>query len=370
MASETAIGVGILGTGVGIRTYLPAFRSLDGFKVVAIAGSSLERGKAFAQRHQIPEAMDFRAICTHPEIDLVCVGTPNPCHRVEAAAALEGGKHVLCEKPLAMNIEETRELIQLADARPSQLALVDYQLRFNPYLRKVRELIAQGAIGRPYYLRVHQQSIGFIDRDAPWSWNFDATRGGGVRLAMASHLIDLVNYWFGQEILTVSGGMDAVVLHRGDDRGKPVEVNTSASFSASMELRSGMVVHLFATAASCGRPGFAFDLYGEEGELHFDLVSKLTGSFLSRPGATEVIPVSGVTVGERANAVSFFAGSFVYFAEAIAKALGSADRSELWPAARFTDAIGVQLALDALRDAANTGRMQRLAGHERSGTLV
>ena len=75
-------------------------------------------------------------------------------------------------------------------------------------------------------------------------------------------------------------------------------------------------------------------------------------------------------MNERASAGSFFAGSFVYFAEAIAKGLDSADRIELEPAARFQDAIGVQLVLDALRDAANTGTMQRLTGRERSGTLV
>lgn len=113
MTGHHVIGVGILGTGVGIRTYLPAFQALSCLNVVAIAGSNMERGMAFAQAHGIPEAMDFRSICTHPNVDLVCVATPNPRHRIEAAAALEAGKHVLCEKPLAMNTQETRELIQL-----------------------------------------------------------------------------------------------------------------------------------------------------------------------------------------------------------------------------------------------------------------
>ena len=370
MTSHHVIGVGILGTGVGIRTYLPAFRALGCLNVVAIAGSNMERGRSFAQTHGIPEALDFRSICSHPDVDLVCVTTPNPRHCVEATAALEAGKHVLCEKPLAMNTQETRELIQLAEARPSQLALVNHQLRFNPYIRKVRDLIAQGAIGRPYYLRLHQQSTSFADRQASWTWNFDASQGGGVRLAMASHLIDLVHFWFSEGIQTVSGAMDPVVRQRRDDSGKTVEVKASGCFSASLELQSRMVVHLFATAASCGSPDFAFSLYGDEGELHFDLVSKLTGSFLSRAGAAEAIPVSGVTERERANRVSIFSGSFEYFAPVIAKAIGNGDWGELEPAAKFRDAEGVQVALDALRAAANRGVMERLAGHERSDNLT
>jgi predicted dehydrogenase len=314
--------------------------------------------------------MDFRSICRHPDVDLVCVATPNPHHRVEAAAALEAGKHVLCEKPLAMNIQETRELIQLAEGRPKQVALVNHQLRFNPYIRKVRDLIAHGAIGQPYYLRLHQQSTGFADRHARWTWSFDGSQGGGVRLAMASHLIDLVHFWFGERIHTVCGTMDPVVRQRRDHSGKTVDVKASGSFCASLELHSGMAVHLFATGASCGSSAFAFSLYGDEGELHFDLVSKLTGSFLSRAGVAEAIPVSGVTERERTNSVSIFSGSFEYFAAAIARAIGTGDWGELELAAKFRDADGVQVVLDALRVAANKGVMERLAGHERSDDLV
>lgn len=368
--NRDVIRVGIIGTGVGIRTHLPAFRVLKDAKVIALVGSNEQSAWAFAQKHGIERAMDYRSLCSLPEIDLVCVTSPTPFHRVEAAAALSAGKHVLCEKPLAMNVEETRELNEISLDRPAQLALVNHQLRFNPYLRKVKQLIADGAIGRPYYLRLHQQSTGFADRHAPWSWNFDSNQGGGVRLAMASHLIDLVFYWFGKKIETICGTMDPVVLERLTSDGTMTKVNASSFFSASLELKGGLSVHLSATAASCAIPGFDFSLYGDEGELYFNLVDKLTGAFLKRRGSVKVVPVDGVNAMERENRVSIFSGSFTYFAPEIVNSIRTGDLSGIEPAAKFSDAQDIQVALDTLARAANTGTMQRLSGQPRSDDMV
>jgi len=299
-----------------------------------------------------------------PEIDLVCVTSPNPYHRLQVEEAVIAGKHVLCEKPLGMNLQETVELIEIAGERPGQLSLINHQLRFNPYIKKVREMIASGAIGRPYYLRMHQQSTAFADRQAPWTWSFDSRQGGGVRLAIGSHEIDLVHYWFRGRVIAVQGAMDPVVRERRGPDGFVTAVRASGFFSASLELESGMSVHLSATAASCGSPAFDFSLYGEEGELHFDLTRKLRGAFLSSRGAVKPITVTGVTEGERENRVSIFGGSFAYFAPAIVKALESGDWGDLEPAARFVDAYEVQVVLDALAAAANEGTLHRFSVSE------
>jgi predicted dehydrogenase len=364
------IKVGIIGTGVGLRTHLPAFRELAGVDVVALAGSNIERAREFANAHGIKHATDARSLCSMPEIDLVCVASPNPYHCEQAGDALAAGKHVLCEKPLAMNLKETCGLITIAQERPNQLSLINHELRFNPYIIKVREMIANGAIGRPYYLRMHQQSTAFADREAPWTWSFDSHQGGGVRLAIGSHQVDLLHYWFRESAITVQGAMDPVVRERRGIDGVVTTVKASGFFSAALELESGMSVHLSATAASCGQPAFDFSLYGEEGELHFDLTSKLRGAFLSNRGAVEPITVTGVTERERENKVSIFSGSFAYFAPAIVKSLESGDWSYLEPAARFADAYKVQVVLDAVAAAANEGTMHRLSGSERNRGYV
>ncbi len=364
------ITVGIIGTGVGMRTHLPTFRELEGVDILAVAGSNPERTRWFAETHRIKYAMDAHSLCVLPEIDLVCVTSPTPYHCAQAKEALLAGKHVLCEKPLAMDMRETSELIEKARDRPTQLSLINHQLRFNPYIKKTRELIAAGALGRPYYLRMHQQSSAFADRQAPWTWSFDSTQGGGVRLAIGSHQIDLLHYWFGETAIAVQCSMDPVIRERPGADGTVTEVRASGFFSASLELESGLSVHLSATAASCGRPAFDFSLYGEEGELHFDLTRKLRGAFLSARGALEPIEVAGIAENQGDKQASIFLGSFAYFAPAIVNAIRVGDWSGLEPAAKFSDAYKVQVVLDELVAAANDGTLHRLARSERGNAYV
>lgn len=360
VSTRELVRVGVVGTGVGLRTLLPAFRATNGAEVVALAGSNSERTKEFAEAHGIARAMDCVSLCRSADIDLVCIATPNPFHREGVIAALREGKHVLCEKPLAMNMEETCELITIASAHPGQLTLVNHQLRFNPYLRKVKALIDTGAIGRPYFLRIHQQSTGFAKRQVPWSWVFDPTMGGGVRLAMASHLVDLVHAWFGETIASVTGTLDPVIRERLDLSGATMKIGVSGFFGAALELETGLAAHLSATAASCGVGGFEVSIYGEDGELHFNLCEKLKGAFRGKEGEVKVIDVEGVTTAERANRVSFFAGSFVYFAAEIVRAIRTGDRSGLATAATFRDERSVQNVLDALARSANLGTIERI----------
>lgn len=354
------VKIGLIGTGVGLRTYLPAFKDIHDSEVLVISGSSIERATKLAQQHGIKHAMSYQDLCKHPEIDLVCVTSPNLYHREQVVAALRAGKHVLCEKPLAMNVNETRELINISSAHSGQLALVNHQLRFNPYLRKVKQLLEEGRLGRPYFLRMHQQSTGFSDRQATWSWSFDATQGGGVRLAMGSHLIDLVIYWLGERVKHVSGSLDPVVSYRCNSDNVKVPVSASGFFSASLQFAEGLSVQLSATAASCSSPAFEFNLFGEEGELHFNLSDKLTGAFLDNRGETVEISVDGVSEEERANRVSIFSGSFPYYAEEIIRSIQNSEWMTLAPAATFSDALVTQNVLDALKSAATTGEAQSL----------
>jgi hypothetical protein len=164
--------------------------------------------------------------------------------------------------------------------------------------------------------------------------------------------------------------MDPVVSERLTSDGSPTQVKASGFFKASLELEGNLSIDLSATAASCAVPGFNFSLYGEEGELYFDLVGKLRGAFLKRRGKLGVVQVDGVSPNERENKVSIFSGSFPYFASEIINSIRTNDWSRIKPAAKFTDAMPVQVALDALERAANTGTMQRLAGQNRSDDLV
>src|SRR5262252_7423728 len=105
------VRVGIIGGGIGIRSMLPAFRATPGAEVVAICASGLERSRQIAAQEGIPRPMaDYRQLCDLDVLDLVCVASPTAHHFEHVAHALESGKAVLAEKPLALTLEQTQEL--------------------------------------------------------------------------------------------------------------------------------------------------------------------------------------------------------------------------------------------------------------------
>ncbi len=91
---------------------------------------------------------DYRELVALDDVSLVIVAAPPPLHHPATLAALDAGKHVLCEKPMAMNAREAREMTERAAARPHQLAIIDHELRFNPTRRRMKELIDEGFVAR------------------------------------------------------------------------------------------------------------------------------------------------------------------------------------------------------------------------------
>lgn len=346
---SSKLKIGIIGTGVGLRTHYPGFKKTNQVEFVGLVGSSFERANEFSKKFEFKKIFkDYKDLIQSDDIDFVCITSPNNFHLKEILFAIDNDKHILSEKPLASNMIEINTIIN-HKTKSNKLHLVDHQLRFNPYIIEVKKIIEQGKIGRPYFIKIHQQSIGFSDRNAKWIWSFDAEQGGGVRLAMASHLIDIINFWFnGIKPLLVKGAMDTVVEERQDNENKKRKIDACAFFSASISFEKNLDVQFSATAAAIGIPRFDFSIYGTEGELHFDLQNKLSGAFLINRGKVETIDVEGVTDEERENRVSIFSGSFVYFAEKIVESITLNDNSILKTAARFEDAVYTQILLDAI----------------------
>jgi len=353
---SSKLRIGIIGTGVGLRTHYPGFKKTDEIEFIGLVGSSIERTNEYVKRFEFKKVFkDYKELIQSDEIDFVCITTPNNFHLDEILLAIDSDKHILSEKPLASSLVEINTILNF-QKKSTKLHLIDHQLRFNPYIIEVKNIIKQGYIGRPYFIRIHQQSTGYSDRNAKWNWSFDDQQGGGVRLAMASHLIDIINFWLdGKKPLFVKGSMDSVVEERNDNNNKLRKINTSSFFSSSISFENNLEVQFSATAAALGIPRFDFSVYGTEGELHFDLQNKLTGAFLNNRGKVENINVSGVKDEERENKVSIFSGSFVYFAEKIVEYFKEKDESILKNAARFEDAIYTQTLLDAIQKSNNEG---------------
>src|SRR5687767_4388291 len=129
--------VGIVGTGWGTRVQVPLFREA-GLQVVGIAGFHAAKTREVAAGLGLRAYDDWRELVAS-DLDLVSVTAPPSEHREMAIAALEAGKHVICEKPTALDAGEAKELVDAANARPEQIAIVDHELRFLPAWRETRE---------------------------------------------------------------------------------------------------------------------------------------------------------------------------------------------------------------------------------------
>src|SRR5690348_17283456 len=141
------VGIGIIGTGFARRVQIPGFNTCDGAEVVSVASGSLENAKATAEEFGIEHyTTDWRETVGRDDVDLVCITTPPKLHREMTLFAAERGKHILCEKPMAMNVAEAEEMTTAA-REAGVMALIDHELRFLPGRRRAYEMLRDGAIG-------------------------------------------------------------------------------------------------------------------------------------------------------------------------------------------------------------------------------
>jgi len=349
------VRIGIIGTGVGLRTLFPAFKMISNAKVVALCGSSLDKTRFFASEYDIPIACEsYLELCMRNDIDLVCVASPNLFHFEHTKVALDNKKHVLCEKPFTLKRTDMEYLITKRK-EIGVLGLINHQLRFNPYMVKIKEFLQSGLIGVPYFVRIHQQSTVFSGNDVNWSWSFDADQGGGIRYAMYSHFVDLLNFWFNSNYYNLNASLNPVYMEKINANGKKQSILASIFCKVSLELNDGLSVLLSATAGACSYPRFDVSIYGERGEIHFDLSRKLTIYTADQKGKKKKVLLSDVYDDEKENKVSIFSGSFRYFAPQIIRAVIEGNLSHMKHTSKFEDARYTFDFLEAIKESSNNG---------------
>jgi len=257
VADETAgndgpIRVAVIGVGVGAAVHIPALRFLPDTEVVAVCARRPERARAVAAQYGIPAyGTDFRELVRDPEIDAVVVASPPHLHHAMSLAALEAGKHVLCEKPMARNLAEARDMVKLA-ARVGAAAMVNHELRFVPARARIKELIAEGFIGEPHAgsVVVHRSSLN-DPHGRPFGWLMEQDKAGGMLGATGSHHIDALRWWFG-EVKAVAGATATMVKRRRlPDAGGMATVDADDNFAVLLRFVTGALgtIHVTATAA-------------------------------------------------------------------------------------------------------------------------
>ncbi|MGN6809251.1 MAG: Gfo/Idh/MocA family protein [Thermomicrobiales bacterium] len=206
--SYSPVRWGIIGAGdIAERVMAPAMRAAPHNTLVAVSRRDRAAAAAFAERHGAQRAYDsVEALLRDPEVDAVYIATPVARHCPDALAAAAHGKHILCEKPLALTIAEGEQMRAACAAAGVQFMTCFYQ-RFNARHRQIRELLAAGAIGQ---VTAARWTFSGRSADRPGAWRQDpAQAGGGCYMDNASHCVDLLRFLLG-EIIVVSAFVDTL----------------------------------------------------------------------------------------------------------------------------------------------------------------
>ncbi len=346
---DQPVNVGIIGTGFGVRTQLPVFTSRKDAKVLMLCGRNRDKTAKIASEWGVPyHTDDYRDVCRAPEIDLVCIAVPPNLHREIAVFAVSSGKHVICEKPLALDSGDAIEIVEAVSRRRRRLYLVDQQLRFQQEFCTVRKLLHSGKIGQPYLVRIDQSSQDFFKGESDWKWWFQQDTGGGLLLAMGPHLIDLLYHWFGQ-CRRVDAHTEILPGYKSwDGEERPIEVE--AAFSATLTMESGVTALISATAVGCSpKKTLRISILGTTGEIHFD---ETTGVTLTERGRhPQVLPRGSRS--ESTKELSIFRSAFEDFVDCLIPAVQQG-RVAVTNAATFRDGLEVLIILDAIRLSSRT----------------
>ena len=241
-------------------------------------------------------ATDWREVISRDDIDIIDIVTPGDSHAEIAIAALDAGKHVLCEKPLANTVEEAEAMADAAARAAARgiRAMVGFTYRRVPAVTFLRDLIAQGAVGRIAQVRASYRQDWLVDPEMPLAWRLQKEHAGSGALGdIGAHAIDLAQFVTGLKLERVSGVVDTIVKQRpllGSGSGLSgtatagygeVTVDDVAIFTGRFE--NGVLGSFEATRFATGRKNaLSIEVSGDTGALAFDLEDLNTLSFSDR----------------------------------------------------------------------------------------
>lgn len=280
---QKEIRVGMIGYGQMGRIHTYAYRSIplyyDGqpckitLKCVCDANEALAR-KGVEQAGFESSTTDYRALVERKDIDVVNICTPNRLHKDAVIAALQNGKHVYCEKPLAFDEAEAREIVAVAD-QSGMKHQITAEYRFIPAIMKAKELINADFVGRVFHFRGLYLHAGYIDPKRPREWRLQKeVIGGGVLVDLGPHILDIMRYLVG-EVEEVSVMMETFFKERPmpEDPKKMGKVEVEDAITALMKMSNGALGFAEMSRVATGAEDeMRFEIHGQNGALAFNLM--------------------------------------------------------------------------------------------------
>lgn len=342
------IKAAVIGASFAKDAYLPALRLMDDVEIVAVASARMESARSTADAFGVTKAYDdWQKMLAENEVNFVGIATPTIHHAPMVFAALDAGAHVLCEKPMAMNADEARQMRDRAESL-NRVNVIGHELRFNPNRRKIKQLIADGYIGDVRHANLVNISAAWgnpASRPAGDWWSLEEM-GGGRMGANGSHQIDLLRYWLG-DIGAVSGQVKVMVPNRTDkNTGEPWTATADDFVNFTAEMTSGAIAHAFLSGAARHGTGNVSQIFGSEGTIRLeDANEKL---MVARAGEDYV---DMTETDPNASLPGVNKGIWNVSVVAMMQEIMDSIRASRTPptAATFSDGLKTQIAMDAIK---------------------
>ncbi len=365
--------IAVIGTRFWAESFhLPGLASRGEVELAALCGRDAAHAQGVADKFSIPHVYaDWREMLAREKLDGIAITTPNNLHSPIARAAFDAGLHVICEKPLALNAAEAREMLTRATARRRKhLVMFDY--RAMPAARRAKELIETGFVGRVYHVIALYQHASYLDPARAFAWRMSkAESSTGTLGDLGSHLIDLTRWWVG-DFARVAGHLTTFTRQRPHPATKEmvaVDADDATSFVAEMQSGAQAIFH--ATKMAIGRGNaLRIEIYGSAGALVFDAdpgnranwIGSLSAARRGEKQFTELEIAPRLSAGfESPDHARSLASAFRGMTDPFFAAI-RADADALDVPSNFADGLAAQQVIDAVARSAESGQWIVVSG--------
>ena len=254
------VKVGVLGYGFVQETFhLPCYLEIPNAEVVAIGGRSKEKVTRVAEKFRVKRVYHgegfLQRLCSDQEIEVVDIGLPNFLHKEASEIAAENGKHVMCEKPLARNVDEARLALKAVERYGVINCYAENQV-FSPHITRAKEMITGGSIGNVFWIRSREAHFG---PHSPWFWDPELA-GGGVLMDMGCHSVEVARYLIGKKP-TKAFAWAKTLVH---------DTKAEDNSLATVSYEGGELGQSENSWAAHGGLDLRFEIYGSDGAIFID----------------------------------------------------------------------------------------------------
>ena len=269
MSKTKPLGIGIVGTGWVAGAHIDTFKQIEGCNIVAVCSRQLGRAMGKIEHHKLEHARpydDYGAFLAHDGLDVVVICTPHPQHPAEVIAAAQAGKHIVIEKPVALNRRDLAKMLAAVN-KAKITTSVCFELRWIGLFRNIKRMIDDGLIGNVFYAEC-SYFHGIGPWYGQWAWNIKKEIGGDALLTAGCHALDSLIWCVGSEVVEVAAMSNT-------SKNNPLKYEYDPNSVAILKFKNGAIGKV-ATSIECRQPYlFPVLFQGDKGAIHNDQVWSL-----------------------------------------------------------------------------------------------